>query len=318
MRVTVYTKPGCHLCEDTLLILDRLAPQYNLQIEEVNILDSMPLYDEYKYSIPVVKIEDGRLGTLEAPIDEASLRTVFETARRGMPPPPGGTGQVRAQAVPAGLASPVVPVVKEMWIDRLAGWIAKHWLRFACIVLAVFVGLPWLSGLLAWMGLWEIANPIYTFYSLTCHQLPERAGTVFGYQVAFCYRNTALYGGVLLFGIGYGLARDRDVPWLRWLKDPLPWWGLAMLMLPMLVDGITHMLGLRDSMLSYVEEPSYGTFLVGSQPLSLNWWLRIATGLLAALGAVWFAYPRMERTIEESEAMRLVYKQSAAHAGITN
>ena len=29
-----------------------------------------------------------------------------------------------------------------------------------------------------------------------------------------------------------------------------------------------------------------------------------------ALGAVWFAYPRMERTIEESEAFRLMYGAS--------
>src|SRR5436309_15852869 len=84
MRVTVYTKPECHLCEDALIILDRLAPRYGLDVQEVNILNDMALYGAYHEKIPVVQIEDGRLGTLEAPIDEASLRTAFEIARHGM------------------------------------------------------------------------------------------------------------------------------------------------------------------------------------------------------------------------------------------
>src|SRR6476661_5052113 len=86
MRVTIYTKPECHLCEDALDILDRLAPQYDLQVTEVNILDDMALYEAYHEEIPVLDIEDGRLGRLKAPIDEPSLRAAFEVARRGMPP----------------------------------------------------------------------------------------------------------------------------------------------------------------------------------------------------------------------------------------
>src|ERR671934_866186 len=87
MRVTIYTKPECHLCEDALDILDRLAPQYDLQISEVNILDDMALYEAFHEEIPVLDIEDGRLGRLKAPLDEASLRTAFEVARRAVPSP---------------------------------------------------------------------------------------------------------------------------------------------------------------------------------------------------------------------------------------
>src|SRR5947207_613162 len=92
MRVTVYTKPACHLCEDVLAILDRLTPQYGLEVDEVNILDDMALYDAYHLKIPVVQIEGGRLGTLEAPIDEASLRMAFEIARRGVDHRDRGSG----------------------------------------------------------------------------------------------------------------------------------------------------------------------------------------------------------------------------------
>ena len=136
---------------------------------------------------------------------------------------------------------------------------------------------------------------------------------MFGYQVAFCYRNTALYGGLALFGMLYGLARDRGVASLEWLKKPLPWWGFVLLLMPMLVDGITHMMGFRDNMAMDAE---FGSFYVGSQAWSLNWWLRVTTGLLAAFATVWFAFPRMEKAVEEAEEMRAAYAQSAARSAL--
>ncbi|MFL5732456.1 MAG: DUF2085 domain-containing protein [Chloroflexia bacterium] len=296
MRVTVYTKPGCHLCEDLLDLLDRMAPQYNLQVTEVNILDDMALYDAFHEEIPVLDIEDGRLGRLKAPIDEPSLRTAFEVARRGLS---------------TGGRSVVTTPKPDPLVDRIARYIGRHWLMLVSIVLGIFVGLPWLAPIFAALGWWNVANPIYTAYALTCHQLPERAGTVFGYQVAFCYRNTALYGGTFFFGLLYAAALSDKWPRLRWMKTPIPWWGAALLVLPMAVDGMTHLLGLRDNMANMVADPSFGAFYIGSQPFSLNWWLRIITGLLAALGVVWFAYPRMERAVEDAENMRMIYSAGA-------
>lgn len=291
MQVTVYTKPGCHLCDDALQMLDRLGARYSLEVQEVNILEDMALYEALHEKIPVIEIEGGKMGRLEAPIDEQRLQTSLAMA--------AGVLQNRMAALQP---------EKEPWIDRAAAWISKHWVGMVCGALALFVGLAWLTPVFAALGWWFVANPLYTAYALTCHQLPERAGSVLGYQVAFCYRNTALYGGTLLFGMLYSVARDRGLPGLRWLKSPLPWWGFALLLLPMAVDGLSHMLGLRDDMFP---GGSFDMFLVGSQAFSLNWWLRIVTGALAALGGVWFAFPRMDKTMEESEAMRLMYKEMA-------
>lgn len=74
-RVILYTKPGCHLCDDALDLLldidDELGGK--LCIEQVNILQDPALYARYRSSIPVIRIEpDGP--TLYAPIDEADLR----------------------------------------------------------------------------------------------------------------------------------------------------------------------------------------------------------------------------------------------------
>lgn len=296
MRITIYTKPGCHLCEDVLVMLDRLTPPYGLEVADINILDDMALYDSMSTAIPVIVAGDGRLGRLVAPLSEPELRAYLEMVRRES----------------LSLVS-VVPPYRETAFDRVASWIGKHWLKLALVALTVFLVLPWSAPVFARLGLTGISDPIYTGYALTCHQLPERAGSLFGYQVGFCYRNTAIYGGIVLFGVLYGLARDRRVSWLQWISRPLAWWLFLPLLLPLAVDGFTHMLGLRDTMLDMDTNAVFGMFSVGSQALSLNWWLRILTGLLAAFGAVWFSFPRMDSTMRESEAQREIYARSAAN-----
>lgn len=129
--------------------------------------------------------------------------------------------------------------------------------------------------------------------------------------MAFCWRNTAIYTGLVLFGVLYGLARDRNLRRLRWLRRPIKWWAFVLLLLPMAADGITHMLGLRDMSENVPMDMWYGWLYSnpGSQVFSPNWWLRIVTGLLAALGVVWFAFPRINRIVEESEALRQAYRR---------
>src|SRR6476661_3217042 len=240
MRITIYTKPGCHLCEDTLSALDRLTPQYNLDVNEVNILDDMALYEQLKYEIPVVDIEDGRLGRLTAPIDEPTLRMAFDIALRAGSGPKGGG--VTGGTGPSTDGANVVPAMQDSFIDRGISYIARHWLGFALTAMGIFVILPWLAPIFAALGWWNLANPIYTAYAFQCHQLPEREAHIFGYEVASCMRCNALYGGMFLFGLLYGAARDKKIPALSWLVKPLPVWGFGLMMLPILIDGISHML----------------------------------------------------------------------------
>ncbi len=294
MLITVYSKPECHLCEEAIALLNRLAPEYSLDVREINILDDAQLQEAYHDKIPVVVAEDGRYGWLVAPIDEREMRRYLGFVQRG------GRHEVR--------------VYRETKLDRALDWTSAHWLRLVCIALGIFVGLPWLAPVFAALGWWGLANPIYTAYALTCHQLPERAGTVFGYQVAFCYRNTAIYAGVLAAGILFGLARDRNVSWLQWLRRPLAWYWFVLMLVPLLVDGVTHMFGLRD-MLSMDMDASFGSFYIGSQAFSLNWWLRIITGGLAGLAVAWFAFPRMNQAAAESQAVQMAYRQAVAVGG---
>lgn len=56
MQIVVYTRPGCHLCDDALAML----ASYELQGEEVNIDENPSLRDQFDTCVPVVEI-DGQI-----------------------------------------------------------------------------------------------------------------------------------------------------------------------------------------------------------------------------------------------------------------
>ncbi|MBK9715450.1 MAG: glutaredoxin family protein [Kouleothrix sp.] len=75
-QVILYTRPGCHLCEDAAELLERLAQVRPLRVVEVNILGDVDLYERYKHSIPVIAIAGGP--TLAAPIREDELERALQ------------------------------------------------------------------------------------------------------------------------------------------------------------------------------------------------------------------------------------------------
>ncbi len=84
MHVTVYTKPGCHLCDEVLLMLDKMTPRYAIELTEVNIIEDIATYEQYKYLIPVVEIPGAQVGRISAPISEPDLKAYFEKARKSL------------------------------------------------------------------------------------------------------------------------------------------------------------------------------------------------------------------------------------------
>jgi glutaredoxin len=55
-HVRLYTRPGCHLCEEAKreMLAANCADQYVL--EEINIDDDPSLQERYRYEIPVITI----------------------------------------------------------------------------------------------------------------------------------------------------------------------------------------------------------------------------------------------------------------------
>lgn len=64
--VTLYGRPGCHLCEAAELDLRKLAPRLRFVLEVVNIEDHDDLLKRYVFEIPVVTFEGAEVA--KAPI----------------------------------------------------------------------------------------------------------------------------------------------------------------------------------------------------------------------------------------------------------
>ena len=54
MTVTLYSKPGCHLCEDVRAALDELQSELDFAIDEIDITRDAALFARYQFEIPVL------------------------------------------------------------------------------------------------------------------------------------------------------------------------------------------------------------------------------------------------------------------------
>jgi glutaredoxin len=55
--VTVYSRHGCHLCENALEILTPLSKELDFEIEIIDIQDNQELINLYSDQIPVIHID---------------------------------------------------------------------------------------------------------------------------------------------------------------------------------------------------------------------------------------------------------------------
>ena len=67
---------------------------------------------------------------------------------------------------------------------------------FQIVIFVIFI-LPILAPILARLGLTFPAQLIYFLYSFSCHQLDWRSIHLFDYQIAWCARDTLIWGGIL-------------------------------------------------------------------------------------------------------------------------
>ncbi len=68
--------------------------------------------------------------------------------------------------------------------------IARHWLRIALTILAIYISLPWIAPTLMRFGLTAPANVIYNLYTPFCHQFAFRSLFLYGEQPAYPLAST--------------------------------------------------------------------------------------------------------------------------------
>lgn len=83
MRVTLYSKPDCHLCDECKEYLRALTGAFALEVTVRNILDDDDDFNRFQYLIPVVAIEDGAL--LYPPHTLATLSAALLRVQEGAP-----------------------------------------------------------------------------------------------------------------------------------------------------------------------------------------------------------------------------------------
>ncbi len=77
--VTVYSRPGCHLCEQAMAALRELQGQLAFALEERDISADESLHRAYFERIPVIALDGEEL--CEYFVDETILRERLESRR---------------------------------------------------------------------------------------------------------------------------------------------------------------------------------------------------------------------------------------------
>ncbi len=220
--------------------------------------------------------------------------------------------------------------------DQMSLFLIRHWVVEISCLLGLFAVIPFLAPLFMAIGWVFPAKIIYWVYSFICHQLPERSYFLFGPKISYtlseiqsAWQNTtdavilrqfignpqmgwkmawsdrmfSMFTSIWVFGILWGNLKKKI--------GKLPWWGAFLFILPMAIDGTTHLIsdfagigqGFRDSntwlaILSNHTLPS--AFYAGDAWGSFNAWMRLISGILFGLGSVWFGFPLLQEWMSNS------------------
>lgn len=258
--VRLFSKDNCHLCEDAKMILDATAARVAFKVQVVDVEQDPVWRKLFGDHVPVVDFGSG--ACLYWPFTPDDVLQALNGM--GATDGEGGPGPVTARPAVSGRTRDAV-----VFVDKVLYQFAKHWIPVIGFFIGLYAGLPLLAPILMANGYNALANLIYSAYQFACHQLPSRSYFIFGYQVAYCQRDTAIYGALLGATFLFAFLRHR-------LK-PLPWQGYVAFITPMAIDGLTQLLGLRPS----------------------NWQLRTITGALFGIGSAWLAFPYLEEAFQD-------------------
>jgi len=214
--------------------------------------------------------------------------------------------------------------------------LSRRWFAVFLVIYGLWVWTPFFAPLFMHIGWDGAGKAIYFIYSFFCHQLPERSFFLFGQKIMYplseiqsAWRDTTnpiiLRQFIGNESLGWKIAwSDRmvsfytsiwlfAVAWFPFRKKikPLSFLGFALFLLPIALDGGTHMIsdlagigqGFRDTnqwLAILMNNSLPSTFLIGDALGSFNSWARIITGLLAGLGIAWLVFPYLEESFGKS------------------
>ncbi|HJT56714.1 MAG TPA: DUF2085 domain-containing protein [Ktedonobacteraceae bacterium] len=153
---------------------------------------------------------------------------------------------------------------------HIGDFLLNRWATLLASILGVIVFAALSVPFLSYLGLDALSKQIFFTLHLICAQIPSHSFYVFGHQLGMCERNFSIYASMFVTTLVFILSKKR--------LPGIPWWLWLLMILPMVIDGTTQMVGLRES----------------------TWLLRVLTGTLFGVGNIWFALPLIQKTILET------------------
>jgi glutaredoxin len=78
LLLTIYSKPGCHLCDEMKTIVHQVtASQSDTSIEEIDISTDSELFARYSLEIPVLLIDGRKVAKYR--VSEEQLRRIISS-----------------------------------------------------------------------------------------------------------------------------------------------------------------------------------------------------------------------------------------------
>lgn len=314
LTVTLYTREDCSLCDQAARDLDDLQDEipHRLVLIDVEKEEISDLLEK----IPVVEVGPY---TISAPFDKKKLRITLSAARDRQ----GQIGKVAQTSQKKRIDRGKRLTAADRlfyWLSRRY-MLVFNGLAFIYVGLAFLAPVLLANGnkltsniiytvygrlchqlsYRSWFLFGEqpaypraIANvqglnPYETATGLDPQDLQSavsfRGNKILGYKVAFCQRDIAIYGAILLFGVIFALTK-RTIP-------PLPLLAWILLgLLPIGLDGVSQLISQLPWDIIPVRE---------STPL-----LRTITGALFGFSTAWFGYPIVEQSMTETRKILAV------------
>ena len=82
-KVTLYTRIGCHLCDDAKEVLEAVRREKPFELDVVDVDTDPALVALYTYEVPVITIEGRK--AFKYRVDAASLRAKLDRAEESAP-----------------------------------------------------------------------------------------------------------------------------------------------------------------------------------------------------------------------------------------
>jgi glutaredoxin len=75
-QLTLYTRKGCHLCDDMKALLDRVQSELPFELSVVDIDSDPALREQYDWEVPVLMVNGKKAAKYR--IEESALRRRLE------------------------------------------------------------------------------------------------------------------------------------------------------------------------------------------------------------------------------------------------